>query len=54
MMGNNPNIDLVNINVFTTFGKKIISQDIENNKILASIKGITLLQICKKMLRNKY
>ena len=37
----NPNLDLINVNVFTKFGLilSIGSQDIERNEILTSIKG---------------
>ena len=37
----NPNLDLVNDNVYTKFGHilSIRSQDIEKNQILTSIKG---------------
>ena len=53
MTGNNPNLDLVNDDVHTKFGRilSIHSQDIERNgnEILAIMKGhpraITLLQI---------
>ena len=37
----NPNLDLININVYTKFGLIffILCQDIEQNEILTSIKG---------------
>ena len=41
MMLYNPNVDLVNDNVYTKFGQilSIHSQDMEQNQILESIKG---------------
>ena len=37
----NPNLDLINVNVYTNFGLILFSlcQDIEQNEILTSIKG---------------
>ena len=36
-----PNLDLINVNVYTKFGQILSfhSQDIERNKIITSIKG---------------
>ena len=51
MTGNNPKLDLVNVDVHTKFGQilSICSQDIERKQNLATMKGhtraITLLQI---------
>ena len=43
----NHNLDLITVNVYTKFGLIIfiLCQDIEQNEILTSIKGLTLLQI---------
>ena len=51
MMLYNPNIDLVNDNVYTKFGKilSIHSQDIEQNQILTSIKGRNSVVYLRKM-----
>ena len=50
MTGNNPKLDLVNVDVHTKFGQilSICSQDIERKQILTSIKGrnsVKILQI---------
>ena len=54
MMGNNPKLDLVNVDVHTKFGQilSIRSQDIERNKILMSIKGCNSVKILQKMTGN--
>ena len=47
----NPNLDLVNINAYTTFGKilSICSQNIERKQNLTSIKGHNSLTNLQKM-----
>ena len=47
MTGNNPKLDVVNVDVNTKFGQilSIRSQDIERNKILTSIKGSNSIKI---------
>ena len=54
MMGNNPKLDLVNVDVHTKFGQilSIHSQDIEQNEILMSIKGRNSVKILQKMKGN--
>ena len=56
MMGNNPKLDLVNVDVYTKFGQilSIGSQDIERklNKILMSINGSNSVKILQKMTGN--
>ena len=55
MTGNNPKLDLVNVDVYTNFGQilSIRSQDIlSGNKILTSIKGRNSIQILQKMTGN--
>ena len=53
MTGNNPKLDLVNVDVHTKFGQclfflKILSR----NKILMSVKGHNSIKILQKMMRN--
>ena len=56
--GNNPNLDLVNINAYKKFGEilSFCSQDIEQNKILdvilTSIKGHNSMTKVRKMMCN--
>ena len=53
----NPNLDLINVNVYTKFGLNlfIFCQDIEQNKILTSIKGRNSVANLRKMkLYNPY
>ena len=47
----NPNIDLINVNVYTKFGLIffILCQDIEQNEILTSIMGHNSVVNLKKM-----
>ena len=47
----NPNVDLVNNNVYTKFGlnKFIRSQDIEKTEFRLQSMAVTLLQICEKL-----
>ena len=47
----NPNLDLININVYTKFGLIlfILCQDIEQNEILTSIKGRKSVANLRKM-----
>ena len=54
MMGNNPKVDVVNVDVHTKFDQilSIRSQDIEWNKILMSIKGRNSDKILRKMTGN--
>ena len=57
MTGNNPKLDLVNVDVYTKFGRilSIRSQDIEilsGNEILTSIKGRNSVKILQKMTGN--
>ena len=50
----NPNLDLININVYTIFGLIlfILCQDIEQNQILTSIKGRNPKNLRKTKLYN--
>ena len=52
MMIYNPNVDLVNDNVYTKFGlnKSIHSEDIEKKIILTSIKGSYSIANLQKMM----
>ena len=55
MTGNNPKLDLVNVDVHTKFGQilSIRSQDIERkNEILTSIKVHNSVKILRKMTGN--
>ena len=54
MTGNNPKLDLVNVDVHTKFGQvlSIRSQDIEQNEILMSIKGRNSVKVLRKMTGN--
>ena len=54
MTGNNPKLDLVNVNVHTKFGQilSICSQDIERKRMLTSIKGHNSVKILQKMTGN--
>ena len=54
MMGNNPKLDLVTVDVHTKFGQilSIHSRDIERNEILMSIKGPNSDKILQKMTGN--
>ena len=47
----NPNLDLININVYTIFGLIlfILCQNIEQNRILTSIKGRNSVANLRKM-----
>ena len=47
----NPNLDLINVNVYTKFGLilYILFQDIEQNEILTSIKGGNSVANLRKM-----
>ena len=47
----NPNLDLINVNVYTKFGLilSIPCQDIEQNEILTSIKGCNSVADLRKM-----
>ena len=51
MTGNYHKLDLINIDAHTKFGlnMSILSQDIERNKILTSIKGHNSVKILRKM-----
>ena len=57
-MCNNPKLDLVNTNAYTTFGKilsfvlKILSRDEILNEILTSIKGPNSVTNARKMMCN--
>ena len=50
----NPNLDLINVNVYTKFGLIlfILCQDIEQNEILTSIKGRDSVANLRKMKLN--
>ena len=54
MTGNNPKLDLVNVDVYTKFGQilSIRSQDMSGNEILTSIKGRNSVKILRKMTGN--
>ena len=54
MTGNNPKLDLVNIDVHTKFGQilSIRSQDLEWKQILTSIKGRYSIKILRKIMGN--
>ena len=55
MTGNNPKLDLVNVDVHTKFGRilSILSQYIlSGNEILTSIKGRNSVKILRKMTGN--
>ena len=54
MTGNNPNLDLVNMNACIKFGEILLlcSQDIGLNKILMSIKGHNSVTKLRKMACN--
>ena len=54
MTGNNPKLDLVNVDVQTKFGQilSICSQDIERKQILTLIKGHNSVKILRKMTGN--
>ena len=54
MMGNNPKLDLFNVDVHTKFGQilSIRSQDIERKQILMSIKGRNSDKILQNMTGN--
>ena len=59
MTGNNPNLDLVNINVHTQFGQilsisslKILSGNEILKEILTSINGLNSVRIVRKMMCN--
>ena len=47
----NPNLDLINVNVYTKFGfiLSILCQDIEQNEILTSMKGCNSVANLRKM-----
>ena len=47
----NPNLDLINVNVYTKFGLilSILCQEIEQNEILTSIKGRNSVANLRKM-----
>ena len=47
----NPNLDLINVNVYTKFGLIlfILCQDIEQNKVLTSINGRNSVAKLRKM-----
>ena len=47
----NPNLDIINVNVYTKFGLilLILCQDIEQNEILTSIKGRNSVENLRKM-----
>ena len=51
MTGNNPKLDLVNVDVHTKFGRilSILLKILSGNKILKSIKGHNSVQILQKM-----
>ena len=53
-MGNNPKLDVVNVNVHTKFGQilSIASQDIERKRNSESIKGHNSVKILRKMTGN--
>ena len=53
MMGNNPKLDLVNVDVHTKFGPILLnrSQDIERKRN-SSIKGCNSVKILRKMTGN--
>ena len=51
MTGNNPNLDLVNVNAYIKLGEilSIFSQDIDQRKQKSDVnQGPYLLQICEK------
>ena len=54
MMGNNPKLDLVNVDVHTKFGQilSICFQVLSGNKVLTSIKGRLSVKILRKMNSN--
>ena len=53
-MGNNPKLDLVNVDVHTKFGQilSIFLRILSGNKILKSIKGCNSVKILRKMTCN--
>ena len=50
MTGNNPKLDLVNVDVHTKFG--LVLKILSENKILTSIKGRNSVKILQKMTGN--
>ena len=54
MTGNNPKLDLVNVDVHTKFGRilSMRSQDIERKRNLMSIKGCNSVKILQKITGN--
>ena len=54
MTGNNPKLDLNNVDVHTNFGQilSICSRDIKRKQILTSIKGRNSVKILPKMTGN--
>ena len=54
MMGNNPKLDLVNVDVHTKFGLilSILLKILSGNEILTSIKGRNSVKILRKMTGN--
>ena len=54
LTGNNPKLDLVNVDVQTNFGHilSICAKDIERNKMLMSIKGHNSVKILQTLMGN--
>ena len=54
MTGNNPKLDLVNVDVHTNFGHILSnrSEILSGNEILMSIKGRNSVKILRKMMGN--
>ena len=54
MTGNNPKLDLVNVDVHTQFGQilSIVLKILSGNEILTSIKGRNFVKILRKITGN--
>ena len=52
MTGNNPKLDLVNVDVHTKFGRIFVLKILSGNEILTSIKGRNCVKILRKMTSN--
>ena len=52
MTGNNPKLDLVNVDVHTKFGQRLFIEILSGNGILTSIKDRNSVKILRKMTDN--
>ena len=52
MTGNNPKLDLVNVDVHTKFGQTLSIRSLSGNEILTSNKGHNSIKILRKMTGN--